>query len=271
MPHPSSTIEALRPLHPESYSTPPSHHVGNPPSSFTNPWPSFQSAGFSQAAKTRLSTPTNFVPVPHDRAGLVEIQKPDFGVSRDGLKATWIGHASFLVEITKQNGAERGIRILLDPVWSDRVGPYGIVGPVRFTPPPCTIEELPFVDAVCISHDHYDHLDSHTLKKINAKQKGDLRIFCGLKVKSVLLGLGIGLQAGQITEMDWWDRVSMTLGDLGAVELICSPAQHRSGRALWNLQGTLWCSWIVKEVTAGNSNDAKRLYFAGEKMLYYIS
>ena len=67
----------------------------------------------------------------------------------------------------------------------------GVVGPVRFTPPPCPIDDLPDVDAVVISHDHYDHLDSDTLGKLNAKQNGELRFFCGLGVKAVLTGLGV--------------------------------------------------------------------------------
>ena len=175
------------------------HHNGT---GFKNPWPSYQGSTLPTLLKARWSTPKNFVPVPADRLGLVEVRKPDFAVQQDGLKATWIGHASFLIETSRQNGSERGMRILLDPVWSDRVGPYGMVGPVRFTPPPCAIDELPKVDAVCISHDHYDHLDSDTLKKLNAIHHGNLRFFCGLGVKSVIIGLGVGIRAEQVTEMD---------------------------------------------------------------------
>ncbi|KNG46453.1 n-acyl-phosphatidylethanolamine-hydrolyzing [Stemphylium lycopersici] len=184
---PTSTIAALPPRAPDSYTT--AHHIGNPPTSFKNPWPSYKNDGIGAALRARFSTPKNFVPVPAHRLGLVQVRKPDFGHAANGLKATWIGHATFLVETTAREGSRRGMRILLDPVWSDRVGPYGMVGPVRFTPPPCTIDELPEIDAVCISHDHYDHLDSDTLKKLNAKQNGDLRFFCGLGVKAVLTGL----------------------------------------------------------------------------------
>jgi N-acyl-phosphatidylethanolamine-hydrolysing phospholipase D len=205
-------------------------------------------------------TPTNFVPVPADRLGLVQVRKPDFAAQPAGLKATWIGHASFLIETSRSKGAERGLRILLDPVWSKKVGPYGMVGPVRFTPPPCTIEELPEVDAVCISHDHYDHLDSDTLKKLNVKQNGNLRFFCALGVKSVITGLGVGIKAEQVTEMDWWDGITMQRDGIGHVELICTPAQHGSGRAPWNFGRTLWCSWVLKEPGA----EGKRLFFAGD-------
>lgn len=150
-------------------------------------------------------------------------------------------------------------QVLLDPVFSDRVGPYGMVGPVRFTPPPCDVEDLPEVDAVCISHDHYDHLDSPSLQKLLAKQKRDIKFFCGLRVKEVLVGLGIGIKPEQVTELDWWDPIHLK-SEVGSIDLICTPAQHRSGRTPWGFDGTLWCSWIIKE--PGDSG--KRLFFAGD-------
>jgi L-ascorbate metabolism protein UlaG (beta-lactamase superfamily) len=142
-----------------------------------------------------------------------------------------------------------------------------MVGPVRFTPPPCTIEELPEIDAVCISHDHYDHLDSDTLKKLNAKQNGDMRFFCALGVKSVLTGLGVGIKAEQVQEMDWWHGVTVSRQGVGSVDLVCTPAQHRSGRAPWNFDGTLWCSWIVKEPQPSG----KKLFFAGDTGYCHVS
>lgn len=209
--------------------------------------------------RARYNIPKNFEPVPANRVGLVPVRKPDFGASQNGLKATWIGHASFMIETSKPPGADRGLTLLIDPVWSDRVGPYGMVGPVRFSPVPCSIDELPEIDAVCISHDHYDHLDSDTLRKLNMKQHGNLRFFCALGVKSVLTGLGAGIKAEQVTEMDWWDGLILRSEDKTA-EIICTPAQHRSGRTPWGFDGTLWCSWVIKEP----AEDGKRLYFAGD-------
>ena len=258
----TSSVTTLPPHRPDGYTL--AHHIGTPPTSFKNPWPSYKNDGIVAAVRTRFSTPKNFVPVPADRLGLVQVRKPDFSTATTttarGLKATWIGHASFLIETPAPVGSGRGMRILLDPVWSDRVGPYGMVGPVRFTPPPCSIDELPEIDAVCISHDHYDHLDSDTLRKLNAKQNGDLRFFCGLGVKAVMTGLGAGIRADQVDEMDWWDGITVSKPGAGSVELICTPAQHRSGRTLWNFDGTLWCSWIVKEP----SPSGKRVFFAGD-------
>jgi L-ascorbate metabolism protein UlaG (beta-lactamase superfamily) len=251
----SSTVKAIPAPKPEGYTT--AHHQGNPPTSFKNPWPSYKDASIPTLVKARWSTPKEFVPVPANRVGLVDVVKPDFGAHRNGLKATWIGHASFLIETSTANGKKRGMRILVDPVWSERVGPYSLVGPVRFSPVPCQLGELPEIDAVCISHDHYDHLDSDTLKKLNARHDG-LRFFCALGVKAVLTGLGIGIKPEQITEMDWWDGAALSKDDVSSVEIVCTPAQHRSGRAPWNFDGTLWCSWAIKEPTG------KRLFFAGD-------
>jgi len=254
-----TTVTALQARRPDTYET--NHHVGNPPKSFKNPWPSYARTALGDLFKARWgNTSKNFVPVPTDRTGLVPVRKPDFGLGQGGLKATWIGHASFLVETPKASSAERGMRILLDPVWSDRVGPYGIVGPIRFTPPPCSLDDLPEIDAVCISHDHYDHLDSDTLKKLNAKLNRNLKFLCPLGIKAVLVGLGAGIREDQVTELDWWDPVRLQSEGLSGVELICTPAQHRSGRAPWNFDGTLWCSWVIKEATEGG----KSLFFAGD-------
>lgn len=254
-----SSVKALEPRRPDGFTT--AHHVGQPPTSFKNPWPSYQGTTLSTVFRTRFGPGRNLVPVPADRLGLVEVRKPAFDDLPQGLKATWIGHASFLIETTAPQDSKRGIRILLDPVWSERVGPYGVVGPIRFTPPPCSIDELPEIDAICISHDHYDHLDSDTLKKLMVKQNGNLRFFCALGVKSVLTGLGVGIQAEQVSEMDWWDGLNLSVDNVGSADLICAPAQHRSGRTPWGFDGTLWCSWVIKESTGPSS---KKLFFAGD-------
>lgn len=241
-------------------------------------------SGLNAVLKARFSPSRNLVPIPSNRDELVQIRKPDFGAGVPSrLKATWIGHASFLVETTISAGASRGIRILLDPVWSNKVGPYGVVGPTRFSPPPCSIEDLPEIDAVLISHDHYDHLDLDTIRKIQAKSKGQIRFLCGLGVKAVILGLGVGVKSEQVTDLDWWDGVELAVEGVGSINIICTPAQHRSGRSLWNFGSTLWCSWVIEEAITGegtlgltDSSSStskyqhakltlgKKLYFAGD-------
>jgi L-ascorbate metabolism protein UlaG (beta-lactamase superfamily) len=157
-----------------------------------------------------------------------------------GLRATWIGHASTLVEID-------GHRLLTDPVWSERVSPSTLVGPRRFHPPPLPIEELPHVDVVLISHDHFDHLDMSTVQALAAR---------GSRF-AVPLGVGAHLEAwsipaAQISELDWGESVRV-----GALELVATPARHYSGRNPLRRDGTLWSSWVVK-------GPRHRMFFSGD-------
>src|SRR5580698_6003716 len=117
-----------------------------------------------------------------------------------GLRVTWLGHSTILLEID-------GHRFLTDPVWSERVGPTGFVGPKRWFPPPLALRDLPPLDAVVLSHDHYDHLDYATILALKDQNLPFV----------APLGVGVhlerwGVPAAQIVELDWWD--SRTLGDL---------------------------------------------------------
>jgi L-ascorbate metabolism protein UlaG (beta-lactamase superfamily) len=157
-----------------------------------------------------------------------------------GLRATWIGHASTLVEID-------GHRLLTDPVWSERASPSTLVGPRRFHPPPLPIAALPPIDVVIISHDHFDHLDMATVQALAGR---------GTRF-AVPLGVGAHLEAwsipaGQITELDWGE--SVRVGDL---ELLATPARHYSGRNPFRRDAMLWSSWVVK-------GPRHRLFFSGD-------
>lgn len=144
-----------------------------------------------------------------------------------GMRAFWIGHASAYVEMG-------GLRFLLDPVFSERVSPLP-VGPRRFHAPPIALADLPRIDAVLISHDHYDHLDMDTVRQL--AQRG-ARFY-------VPLGIGAhlelwGVAPAQIEELEWWQERS-----LGNVRIVCTPTRHYSGRGLNNRSTTLWSSWSV--------------------------
>ncbi len=157
-----------------------------------------------------------------------------------GLRVTWLGHSTLLVEVD-------GHRILTDPVWSNRAGPGLGLGPKRFFAPPLPLEQLPRLDAVIISHDHYDHLDMNTIRRLNK-----------LGVKFVVpLGVGAHLErwkvpASRIVELDWWQ--SHTVGKL---KLVATPARHGSGRSLTDRNATLWASWSMV-------GPKHRVFFSGD-------
>ena len=149
---------------------------------------------------------------------------------KSGLRITLIGHSSLLIEID-------GKRILTDPVWSDRVSFSSYFGPKRFFQPPLALEELPSLDAVIQSHDHYDHLDKATIKFFADK---DIPFYCSLGVGKHLEKWGI--ERNYINEMDWGDSV-MIGSDL---VVTATPARHFSGRGIIGRNETLWSSFVIK-------------------------
>lgn len=205
----------------------------------------------------------NFVPVPEGPNGtrseeLVKVLKPTWGADqKDKLRATWIGHASWLIETPIPEGAERGVRVLSDPVFSERTSPFSFAGPKRYTPTPCTLDELPEVDIVCISHNHYDHLDIETVKPLFEGRKGKIHFFVGLNIKQWFLD-HVGCSTDEVTELDWWESREVGVNGVGSIQLTCCPTQHFSGRTIWDSGKTLWCSWAMR------TSDGKRLYFAGD-------
>jgi L-ascorbate metabolism protein UlaG (beta-lactamase superfamily) len=148
-----------------------------------------------------------------------------------GLRATWLGHSTVLVEID-------GAKLLFDPVWARRASPSRIVGPRRFFDVPLPVAEMPPLDAVVASHDHYDHLDRDVVKAL-AKAQPTLRFIVPLGVGAHLEKWGVGPE--RITDLDWWESVT-----LGALTLTATPARHFSGRGLSDKDHTLWASWSVK-------------------------
>jgi L-ascorbate metabolism protein UlaG (beta-lactamase superfamily) len=147
-----------------------------------------------------------------------------------GLRVTWVGHSSVLIEID-------GKTILTDPVWSDRVSFTPLFGPKRFFQPPLSLNELPPLDAVIISHDHYDHLDKATMKFFARKT---IPFFCPPGVGKYLEKFGV--EKNFISEMDWGDSVRV---DCDCV-ITATPARHFSGRGIFGRNETLWSSFVIK-------------------------
>ncbi len=181
------------------------------------------------------------VRVPPDGLPFVERSPGDYAAGpRSGLRATWIGHASTLVEID-------GRRVLTDPIWSERCSPVSFIGPVRSHPPPIPLDALPPIDAAVISHDHFDHLDQRTVTALAARGTTLL----------VPLGIGAhleawGIPADRFVELDWWQ--SRTVAGL---TFTATPARHYSGRFLGRTDETLWASWAI----AGPDH---RVFFSGD-------
>lgn len=161
---------------------------------------------------------------------------------RGAPSVTWIGHATVLVQLD-------GVTFLTDPTWSEVSGPFGRIGVSRYTPPGVRFEDLPRIDFVLISHDHYDHLDEGTVKRL--AQAFDPRFI-------VPRGIGAWLRDRGITnveEMDWGQSTRIK-----GLTVVCTPAQHGSGRTLADQGRRLWSSWAVL--------GTKRFYFAGDTGYY---
>ncbi len=156
-----------------------------------------------------------------------------------GLRVTWFGHSSTLIEID-------GLRILVDPVWEPRASPFSFMGPKRFFAPPLRLEQMPELDAVLISHDHYDHLGRDTvgrLSRLNATAR--TRWVTSLGVGRRLRKFGVA--ADRIQELDWTQSVDVAGAELGqGVHLTAWPARHFSGRTAWDRFTTLWSSFVIE-------------------------
>jgi L-ascorbate metabolism protein UlaG (beta-lactamase superfamily) len=148
-----------------------------------------------------------------------------------GLRATWLGHSTVLLEVD-------GARVLTDPVWGERASPVTFAGPKRFQPVPVPVSALPELDAVIVSHDHYDHLDYPTILEL---AKRDVPFFTSLGVGAHLQAWGV--PAERITELDWWEQATVPGTDLS---ISAAPSQHFSGRGLGGRNATLWSSFVVR-------------------------
>lgn len=157
-----------------------------------------------------------------------------------GVRITFVNHSTFLIQVD-------GVNIITDPVWSERVSPFTFAGPKRMRPPGIKFEDLPKIDLVLLSHNHYDHLDIDTIRKIHDKSNPKY---------IVPLGVGAYLRSKNIDalqELDWWQTTSFGKG----FTIECVPAQHFSGRGILDRDKTLWCGYCVH----GNHGN---IYFAGD-------
>jgi L-ascorbate metabolism protein UlaG (beta-lactamase superfamily) len=148
-----------------------------------------------------------------------------------GLRATWLGHSTVLIEID-------GKRIVTDPVWGPRASPSSLAGPKRFQPAPVALRSMPNVDLVIVSHDHYDHLDYPTIRQL---AKTNVPFVTSLGVGAHLEAWGV--QSERIVELDWWESYNLPRSDL---TITAAPSQHFSGRSLNDGNATLWSSMVIR-------------------------
>ncbi|MDQ3556469.1 MAG: MBL fold metallo-hydrolase, partial [Gemmatimonadota bacterium] len=223
----------------------PPHH--DPDGGFLNPWPTAerQEGGFLRWQRERrenglppLPPPGALPIVPH------RIAHPR--AAPDELRITWVGHATYLIQIG-------GMNVLTDPHWSRRASPVQWMGPARFVAPGVPWEQLPPIDAVLLSHDHYDHLDHGTVRRLQRRFGEGVHWFAPLGYRGWFRSRGVR----RVTEMDWWQEAEMP-GPAGALRVTCLPAQHWTSRTPWDRQQKLWASWAIG-TAAG-----RRVYFGGD-------
>lgn len=163
-----------------------------------------------------------------------------------GLRATWLGHSTVLLEL---HDGRRLVRLLTDPVWGERASPSRLLGPKRFQAVPVALKALPPIDAVLLSHDHYDHL---CLATVRALAKTDVPFVTSLGVGAHLEAFGV--RPERITELDWWQSHRLPGAEL---EITAAPSQHFSGRGLKDRNATLWSSLVVR-------TPRQRVFFSGD-------
>lgn len=158
-----------------------------------------------------------------------------------GLRLTWLGHSTVLLELD-------GYRILTDPVFGERASPVSFAGPKRFHPVPAGLQELPPLDVVLLSHDHYDHLCAATIAQL--ARMPEVPIVTSLGVGSHLERMGIASE--RIHELDWTESC-----DIRGIRFTATPSQHFSGRGMGDRNATLWSSWVIQ-------SDRHKVFFSGD-------
>ena len=229
------------------------HHTAN---GFRNVF-GYEERGFGDFIKWRRERGQKDIPGPDSYNFPLAKNDPDFlKQNRDQTTLTWIGHATVLLQVA-------GYNILTDPHFSKRTSPVQWAGPERVAPLGLALEDLPPIDIVVISHDHYDSLDEHSIKKLRQRPGGEkTRFYVPLRLKDWFAVRGVDL----VFEMDWWGRRQD-----GAIEIITVPVQHWSKRSIFGRNKSLWAGWVIQAedfrfIFVGDTGYAPHFKEIGEKL-----
>lgn len=222
----------------------PAHH--HPRGGFRNPWPTPRRGAADLLRWQRQRTVASLPPNPPPSAlPVVAHGMATPAAYGSEMRITWMGQSTFLVQVA-------GVNVLTDPQWSDRASPWQFIGPRRFVEAGVAFEELPPIDAVLVSHDHYDHLDVPTIRRLLRRFGDRIEWFTPLGYAPLMARLGVR----RLVELDWWECATLT--DHFDVEITAFPARHWTSRVPWSRGQRLWASWGVR----GAGMPA--VYFAGD-------
>lgn len=226
-----------------NYNPAKAHHT---PDGFRNIYPHPPKGSFWKWQWQRL---TEGVPADPEAGYGFPLLVPDaefLRANRSAATITWIGHASFLLQLG-------GVNIVTDPHLTSRASPFSFAGPRRHVAPALDFATLPHIDVVVISHSHYDHLDVGTVRRLGRQQGGAPTFFVPLGLKAWFAGQGID----NVVELDWWES-----RELLGLKLHLAPVQHWSQRTLWDRNRTLWGAWVIEHQVPGQAT--RRLLFGGD-------
>lgn len=232
----------------EAIAARPPHH--RPDGRFRNPWPEAEGEDEIRGRIREVvwTWITSSLP-PDPGAGDLPMAEPDPAHPAAGageVRITWVGHATHLIQLP-------GLNLVTDPMWSARASPVPFLGTKRFVAAAPEVDDLPRLDGVLLSHDHFDHLDRASVVRLRKRFGAELPWYTPLGYGDWFGSVGVE----NVVEMDWWDEREM-VGT--GYRIVCTPARHWTRRTLWGTNRRLWSSWAIVPEREGGP----RVYFGAD-------